>query len=120
MGFGFGFLNFIGTILFIILIVWVIKSVARGGWRSGRWQQSGQDDAALNAARERFARSEISAEEYEALRQGLRQGEERGQGRSFGGWFDGGDKALELARMRFARGEIDLEEFERIRRGLTA
>lgn len=121
MGFGFGFLNFIGTILFIILIVWVIKSVVRGGWRSGGWERrSAQDDQALNAARERFARSEISAEEYESLRQGLRKDEERGQGRSFGGWFDGRDSALELARMRFARGEIDLEEFERIRKGLTA
>jgi hypothetical protein len=63
--------------------------------------------------------SEISAEEYEALRQGLRQGEERGYGSPVKAWFDGRDSALELARMRFARGEIGPEEFERIRKGLT-
>jgi uncharacterized membrane protein len=123
MGFGFGFLNLIGTILFIILIVWAIKFLARGGrgpWRFRGWDQRAQgEDDAMRTARERFARSEISAEEYEALRQGLRQGEERGYGPPARSWFEGRDSALDLARMRFARGEIGLEEFERLRKGLT-
>ncbi|HEX7004003.1 MAG TPA: SHOCT domain-containing protein [Trueperaceae bacterium] len=122
MGFGFGFLNFIGTILFIVLIVWTIKFLVRGGrgsWRARGWERPGGGDPALAAARERFARSEIGSEEYEAISKGLRQDEDRRSGPSFGNWFDGRDRALELARMRFAKGEIGLEEFERIRKGLA-
>lgn len=126
MGFGFGFLNFLGTILFIIAIVWFIKFFVRGGrgpwggpWgRSNRWRNGHRDDA-LRTARERFAAGEITREQYDALRGGLEREAENG----YGGpphWFNGGDSAMELARMRFARGELTREEFETIRKGLTA
>ena len=123
-GFGFGFFNFLGTLLFIILIVWVIKFFVRGGrggppWagRSYRWRDQGNDDA-LRTARERFAQGEITREQYDELRGGLeRNGDSHG---GPGRWFGSGDSAMELARMRFARGELTREEFDTIRKGLTA
>ncbi|MEX2541027.1 MAG: SHOCT domain-containing protein [Trueperaceae bacterium] len=121
MGFGFGFLNFIGTILFIVLLFWAIKFVFRGGpWRYRGWDHRAQaDDDAVRTARERLARGEIGAEEYETLRQGLKQDSQRGSGAPVRSWFEGRDSALELARMRFAEGEISREEFETIKKGLT-
>jgi uncharacterized membrane protein len=119
MGFGFGFLNFIGTVLFIILLVWAMFLV-RGG-RGAPWRSSAApyEDEALRTARERFASGEISAEELERLRQGLRAGETRESGHPMRIWFEGRGSALELARMRFAKGEVTLEEFEAIRKGLA-
>lgn len=122
MGFGFGFLNFIGTLLFIILVIWALKFLFRGGrvpnWNPRGWRgRDTTNDEAMTAVRERFARGEIDAAQFEKLRQGLSEGTDRY--RSGSSWFDSGDSALELARMRFARGELTLEEFKTIRDGLT-
>mgnify|MGYP000727547732 CR=1 FL=1 len=35
LGFGLGFLNLVGTLLFFLFIVFLIKTVVRGGWRGG-------------------------------------------------------------------------------------
>ncbi len=121
-GFGFGFLNFLGTVLFILAIIWLIKFVVRGGrggpWggRPHRWQH--QQDDAMRTARERFAAGEMSREQYDEVRSGLGGSESTHAGPPR--WFGGGDSAMELARLRFAKGELTRDEYETIRKGLTA
>jgi uncharacterized membrane protein len=146
VGFGLGFLNFIGTILFFVFIFMLIKFFARGaryapyrGWR-GDWRksdwgknapwmreefwqhrsrpwhgdsESDTDDEAMSVARERLAKSEITPEQFETIRQGLKVD----MSDSSGGRFD---KAVHLARLRFAKGEITSEEFEVVKKTLLS
>lgn len=65
---GFFSLLFIGG--FILLLVWVIRSMTASGHVGppGSWTSSAQSpDASEAIARERFARGEISQEEYESI-----------------------------------------------------
>jgi putative membrane protein len=137
LGFGLGFLNLVGTLLFFLFIVFLIKTVVRGGWRGGwpgrRWERAedeapgfrwGPSDARFRAsdahgpghdqawqtARERLANGEVTPQEFETLKRGLAHYGE-GQPRF--------DKALNMARMRFAKGEIGLEDLEAIKRALA-
>ncbi|MBA2667294.1 MAG: SHOCT domain-containing protein [Trueperaceae bacterium] len=123
-GFGLGFLNFLGTILFILAIVWTVKFFVRGGrgfGGRGPWSRrpgGGPDDTALHVARERYARGEISEEQYEGLRTGLRGGDGGGTGRG-PEWLPWNrDAPTEVARLRFARGEISAEEYQALARTL--
>jgi putative membrane protein len=151
-GFGFGFLNFIGTILFFILMFALLRGLFRGwgyangmrgpwghrhsGWGRGgpwrAWMNGFGRDEAMETARERLARSEITPEQFDAIKKGLEtrqntEWDERHDSRGEWGRADwsrgwrgmmGRDEALEIARMRFARGEISAEEFEMIKRSL--
>jgi putative membrane protein len=132
-GFGLGFLNFIGTILFFIFLFWLFKMFAFGrGWRGGKpWKQmkyaggpwgrggwyKGED--AVETARERFARGEISKEQYDAIKAGLDA--EKSMEADGHDWrsFWKRDDALEVARVRFAKGEISLEEYRAIKQALS-
>ncbi len=135
-GFGLGFLNFIGTILFIIALFWVLRFFMRGGFggngRWGGWRGSYRgrhawrhrhhlfSDDALEEARGRLARGEIDAQEYERLRSAL-EGDDPGGtvgDTPFDRWVSARTDAMELLRQRLARGEIDVEEFERLRAAL--
>lgn len=138
MGFGLGFLNFIGTILFFVAVFWALRFFFRGGlhkhrhgryakwreWRGNRpWE--GRTDEADRTLRERLARGEIKEDEYNRLKTQL-NGNGGGSGAQGGrpeggplGWLRGND-ALEVARMRLARGEISADEFETLRRVLTS
>ncbi|RIH88105.1 SHOCT domain-containing protein [Calidithermus roseus] len=117
-GFGLAFLNFLGLLLFFIFLFWAFHFFVwgrpswRGDWRHMRGPLAG--DEALKAARERFAKGEISREEYERIKAGLEQEQAPDDWKTF--WHR--DSALEVARLRFARGEITLEEFEVIKKGL--
>ena len=137
-GFGLGFLNFLGTILFFITVVWFFRTFILGrrgryrppfgrgrGW--GRWEgygDNGGEDSALRMAKERFAQGKISAEEFETIRSGL--GGDEGDKRDGPNFPDlsnlgsnwGRERALDIARTRFAKGEINQEEFETVRRTL--
>ena len=120
-GFGLGFLNFLGSILFFIFIFFVIKSVIyyfaghKVGCRS--WNSKNVEDEAIAVARERFAKGEVTSEEFSVLKQGL--GNEGSEITSNPRWgFSRHNRALSIARMRFAKGEISLEEFETIKRVL--
>jgi uncharacterized membrane protein len=152
VGFGLGFLNFIGTILFFVFIFMLIKFFIRGsryapyrGWNRGDWSkhdwrksdwgknapwmreefwqhrnrpwhgdsESDTDDEAMGVARERLAKSEITPEQFETIRQGLKVD----RSDSSGGRFD---KAVHLARLRFAKGEITSEEFEAVKKTLLS
>ncbi len=153
MGFGFGFLNFIGTILFFVFLFGLLRMFFRGwrhagmgrggmggnGW-GGPWMArgmgqgwgrhgwggmmggwNGRDDA-LETARERLARSEITPEQFETIKKGLETRRQREENQSWEqpwrGLMGGKDDALETARLRFAKGEISAEEFEMIKRAL--
>ncbi|MDX2006419.1 MAG: SHOCT domain-containing protein [Meiothermus sp.] len=140
----FGFLfNLLFFFLFIAFLVWLVRGMKRGRWGNNGWRQmrtaggpwgwgpermrdmrdkakgwfEGADDA-MEVARERFAKGEISREQLETIRAGLHaeQAQAERQAKSF--WSR--DSALETARMRFAKGEISLEEYESIKRGLES
>ena len=135
LGFGLGFLNFLGTILFFLAIFWLVRTFVfgrryrrYGPWSSRRgfrrWDSSSGEDDALRMAKERFAQGKISAEEFETIRNRLRSDEDdKRNGPSFpdlssigNNW--GRERALDIARTRLAKGEITQEEFETVRRTL--
>ena len=134
-GFGFGlmFLHLLGNLFFLALLIGAILFFVRGtrfaggrgpgnwgGWsrsmRGNPWMNNfvGRDGA-LEVARTRLAKSEITPEQYEELRKGLeaREAREREQRNETRFWRT--DNALETARMRFATGEITHEQFEVLR-----
>lgn len=125
-GFGLGFLNFIGTLLFILLIIWGVKMFLRTR-RSGPWSEwrgnagwrwdgpqahgAGHPDEAMSTARERLAKGELSAEEFETIKQGLGASSDAETRH---------DSALRLARLRFAKGELTPDEFAAVKKALLA
>lgn len=124
------FFNFLGTILFIILLVWAFKTFVRGGryyrrggrrgpwnWHEGHRASANEHGDALGTARERFARGDITAEQFETIKQGLTADE--GHGATASDWLPWNrDEALETARLRFARSEISAEEFATLKKVL--
>lgn len=66
-GYGFAPFHFIGSaisiIFWLIVIVFILKVVKRG--RRGHWEGWGEHKTAMGLLRERFAKGEISKEEYE-------------------------------------------------------
>ena len=63
-GFGGGFM-WIAWILFIVAVIWVIRSAASPG---GGRQPPETRESALEILKARYARGEISAEEYQRMR----------------------------------------------------
>lgn len=137
VGFGLGFLNFLGTILFFLFMFMLFKMIfrgmryggPRGGWGArgwsgrswgrhghGGWSDRSDHDEAVTAARERFAQGEIDADAFAGIQQALASDRPA----SDEGWSPRRhDRALQLARMRLARGEITPEEFEAVRKTLS-
>lgn len=131
-GFGLGFLNLIGTLLFFVFLFWAFKMLfrglryggPRGGWSGPPWSRHGHgplgagghgEDEAMSTARERFAQGEIDAGSFAAVRQALAADRPADA--------DGAaprrmDRALALARRRLANSEITPEEFEVVRKTL--
>jgi uncharacterized membrane protein len=139
-GFGFMFLHLLGNLFFLALLIGAVMFFLRGtrfagsrgpgnwgGWsrsmRGNSWMNNfAARDGALEVARTRLAKSEITPEQFEDLRKGLEAREQareqaRAQAaeRSESGFSWRRDDALETARMRFATGEITHEQFEVIR-----
>ena len=122
-GFGFMFLHLLGNLFLLALLVGAVVFFLRGarfaggrGMRGNPWMSNfAARDGALEIARTRLAKSEITPEQYEELRKGLeaREAREREQRNGPGFWRT--DNALETARMRFATGEITHEQFEVLR-----
>jgi len=72
-GFG-GIISLIFWIIIIVLIVWAVKSLARGGsFHDGPMMHHGipKEDSALAILRERYAKGEINKEEFESRKKDL-------------------------------------------------
>ncbi len=73
MGFGFGF-GMIFMVLFWVaiigLIAWGVSAAARGGTQSSK----GESLSPLDIAGQRYARGEISRQEFEQLKKDLKAG----------------------------------------------
>ncbi len=131
-GFGLGFLNLIGMVLFFSFIVMLIKGFAyrssghgpgspRGFslWNHTRCgHHSLKHDNAMQTARERFAKGEVNQEEFETIKTGLAKDQPQEPTQPWKDWSN--DSALELARLRCAKGEITLEEFEAVKKTLLS
>ena len=145
-----GFFKVLGWVLFLGLIFGALRFFRRGGrfagqgWGGGRggWNPRGMmgggnwggRDEALETARERLAKSELTPEQFEEIKRNLVQPQgNTSDWRSSDGWQDmkrefrglsrnwgGKDGALETARLRLAKGEISGEEFEMIKRALES
>jgi len=136
--FGLVFLNFVGNVLFLLMIFWLIKafvyavrsdSMRKGSsskWKSRKeaWnaryneeqsteagQSSIKHDSAMTTARQRLADGEINPEEFEVIKQGLTSN----QGSSTN---NANDSAIDTARMRFAKSEITADEYEAVKKAL--
>lgn len=136
IGFGLGFLNFLGTVLFFMFLFGMFRMLAwgsRGGcsghsrkhWKSMRrqWKHHMMEhDAPLRIVRERYARGEIDREAYLDMTEALggRPEETVKHQEKASEWRPPfmQDRALEVARYRLAQGEITPEQFEAIRRTL--
>jgi len=68
LGFGGGFMWLV-WILIIVAVVWVIKSAASSG--TGTTQPPSSHESALEILKARYARGEITAEEYQRMRKEL-------------------------------------------------
>jgi putative membrane protein len=66
---GGGWFMFIIGLLIIGLIVWAIVAASRGGRSMGMAQPRGQ--APLDIAKERYARGEITKEQFDQIKKGL-------------------------------------------------
>lgn len=79
-GWGWGIFGVLISILVIVIVVRVIVRAARGDWRyhhhHRHWDYwMGQDDTSREARRildERYARGEITEEEYKRMRENLK------------------------------------------------
>jgi uncharacterized membrane protein len=132
-GFAFGLFHLLGNLLFLALLVGAVMfflrgtrfAVGRGPGNWGGWSRSMRGnswmnnfaarDGALEIARTRLAKSEITPEQYEELRKGLETRAREAEQHNEPGFSWRRDDALETARMRFATGEITSEQFEVIR-----
>ncbi len=121
-----GLFKVLWFVFIIAAIFWAFRLFKYGGraramaWSGGRenfrtmWQQGKQEfrnkwksDDALETARVRLAKSEITPEQFEDLKTQLEIANES-------------DPALKIARQRLASGEISLETFEMIKNALRA
>jgi len=70
-GFGWGMFMPLFGILFLVLIVWAILSLSRGGSLSGDADSSSRADSAREILKRRYARGEVSRAEYEEKKKDL-------------------------------------------------
>jgi uncharacterized membrane protein len=144
-GFGLGFLNLIGTVLFFAFIVMAIKFFVKGGryagyrnhngpWHRGApWMHGSEGLGKDGATKDGFRRWQGEVSEDEAMsvaRERLASGQinpEQFEAVKQGLKVDMSDsplgrhdKAVHLARLRFAKGEITAEEFEAVKKTLLA
>ncbi|MBM3149156.1 MAG: SHOCT domain-containing protein [Chloroflexi bacterium] len=70
-GFGWGWFMPIGMILFWGLVIWGIVALVRGVATPGSSGSSRELDSALEVLKRRYARGEISKEEFEEKRKDL-------------------------------------------------
>ena len=68
----FGGFGWILMVLFWVLVIWGIVYLIRGGVGNDRTQNSGRNEkSAIDILKERYAKGEISKEEFEAKKKDL-------------------------------------------------
>lgn len=67
----FSFLDFLLPILFWLLLIWLIGSAISWFLRQRTTEKEYQDNRAMQIARERYAKGEITKKEYEELKRDL-------------------------------------------------
>jgi uncharacterized membrane protein len=108
LGFGLGFLNFIGTILFFIFIFMLIKFFIRGSRYAGHRPWHGRGD---------WSKDDWGRRGPPWMREEFWQGRKEGS-RPWSWYSEAGDEAMSVARERLAQGEITPEQFEAVKGGL--
>jgi putative membrane protein len=78
LGSGYGFMGGFFMLIFWVLIIWLIVALVRGGGHLGRGCCGGhgsdsQEDQALKVLRERYAKGDITKEEFEEKSQVLKK-----------------------------------------------
>jgi uncharacterized membrane protein len=127
--FGLAFLNLVGTVLFIGMMLMLFKGFSRkmryaknsGHWDSWQpshhWHEHRQyqhhQDEAMKHARERLANSELSPEDFVAIKNSLEQSKPQSKPS-----YPRDDAAITTLRLRLAKGEISPEDFEAVRQAL--
>jgi putative membrane protein len=66
-----GLLMLLFLVGIVVLIVWLVRSMGRAAWMSGRGPAAGPEKTPLDILKERYARGEVTRDEYEAMRQDL-------------------------------------------------
>lgn len=93
-------LTAVTLIALVLLVIWAVRRITNS--QKGSMYVSDQNGG-LNAAREilraRYARGEITREEYQQMREG--------------------SSALEILAQRYARGEITREQYEIMKRDIS-
>ncbi len=84
-----------------MLVVWLIVRLTR---RENN-ESGTEKHKPLDIARERYAKGEISKEEYDEKKKGLTS--------------EHGDWILDMLKARYAKGDIGKEEFEQIKKDLS-
>ena len=78
---GFSLIGGIFSLVFWVLLIWLIVAIVRGAsghhhgggcWGSGCWEDKEKTDSAMDILRERYAKGEISKEEFEEKSQVLK------------------------------------------------
>jgi uncharacterized membrane protein len=114
VGFGLGFLNFLGSVLFLVVMFGILRRVVFGMFAGGHGGHGGRGVWHLKQA---MKQQKKCWQAMKAARRGGWQGGHSGHGEQ--GQPDGNsDSAVAILRSRLARGEISPEEFEAARRAL--
>jgi putative membrane protein len=77
LGSGFGFFGGFFMLIFWVLIIWLIVSLVRGGGHFGKGccgmgsEGEKKGDSAMDILRQRYAKGEITKEEFEKMKQDL-------------------------------------------------
>lgn len=71
-----GFLGLIFMVVFWGLVIWAAVSLFRGSWGGGgccggQHRQGGNDESALEILKKRYAKGEITKEEFEKMKNDL-------------------------------------------------
>lgn len=114
-GFGLGFLNFVGTILFFIFIFMLVKFFVkgaryagyrnwqgRGDWNRGDWGKRGWSPRGNWKNKAPWMNEKFWMDDKEGAHS----------------HSDSDDEAMNVARERLAQGEITPEQFETVKQGL--
>jgi uncharacterized membrane protein len=112
-GFGLGFLNLIGTILFFIFIFMLIKFFVRGARYAGHRNWHGRGDW----NKRDWSRRDWNRGDWKGKAPWMSEKfwmDDKEGSRS----YDTDDEAMNTARERLAQGEITPEQFETVKQGL--